>query len=93
MCSDVRQQHNETQSATAADCVACLYVCPVQLVRELNVPDNWEKEHEDEDHVAWLTHETVQVRLVVGRHNMADVDGATPLLLVTFGPPGIFLGF
>lgn len=42
--------------------MSCLSTsCPVQLVRELGVPPGWEKEHDDEDHVAWLTHETVQV--------------------------------
>jgi hypothetical protein len=43
----------------------------MQLVRELNVPDNWEREHEDEDHVAWLTHETVQVRVQMCRQKMS----------------------
>jgi hypothetical protein len=41
----------------------------VQVVRELDVPANWEKEHRDDDHVAWLTQETVQV------------DGVAPLSL------------
>lgn len=35
---------------------------PPKLVRELAAPPNWEKEHKDDDHVAWLTNETVQVR-------------------------------
>lgn len=43
-------------------CLAVAVVVAVQLVRELEVPAGWEKEHDDEDHVAWLTHETVQVR-------------------------------
>lgn len=34
---------------------------PLQVVRTLDAPPGWEKEHDDEDHVAWLTHETVQV--------------------------------
>jgi hypothetical protein len=38
----------------------CIIAEP-QVVRTLDVPEGWEKEHDDEDHVAWLTQETVQV--------------------------------
>lgn len=44
--------------------IAGLVMCPLQVVRTLEPPANWEQEHDDADHVAWLTHETVQVDTV-----------------------------
>jgi hypothetical protein len=82
--------HIDTEVATPLIARRACVVCPAQLVRELNVPDNWEKEHEDEDHVAWLTHETVQVRVQMCRQKMS-MCRRWPHSLCTLGPQEPFV--